>query len=359
MADQPLTRVAFVMGPGFEDSEFTVPYQGLKQAGAQITLLAPYMGESYQGKRGDANADPDATFSEVLSEDFDAFVIPGGNAPDQIRANPHVQRLMIDAMAQEKLVAAVCHGPQILIEADQLRGKQATGYRAIRKDLQNAGVTYVDEPVVTDGNLITSRQPSDLPLFTTMILSRLGLSLQDMQMPNTADQTFEWWKLAQGWGGSSREGILIALNRALVGERYSVAAFQAYESKANDSELRVVLRETIATKERNALVIESRLTDFNEPATWQTWSSETFATLQSWLQANDDDGVLMRRALGDLQTGIKGSHQLCVGVTDPRTGELLNQIEAALMVHEQRLSDLYRARLGSQVQPPIPTGTLI
>ncbi len=358
MANQPSKRVAFVVGPGFEDSEFTVPYEGLKQAGATITLLAPHMGDQYQGKRGDATVDPDATFSEVLSEDFDALVIPGGSAPDQIRANPHVQRLVIDAMAQGKLIAAVCHGPQILIEADQLREKQATGYRAIRKDMQNAGATYVDEAVVTDGNLITSRQPSDLPLFVTMILARLGLSLQDVTLPDTADRTFAWWKLGEKWGGSSRESILIALNRALVGERYSVTAFQEYERKATDSKFRVVLREAIATKERNALLIESRLTDFNEPATWQAWGGETFAALQSWLQSSDDH-LLMRRALGDLQTGIKDTHQLCVSVTDPRTGELLDEIQTALMVHEQRLADLYRARLGSKVQPPIPAGALV
>lgn len=351
-------RVAFLMGQGFEDSEFIVPYQSLQQAGATVSLLAPNMGVKYEGKRGDVSVSPDATFAEVLSEDFDAIVIPGGSAPDKIRSNPHVGRLIIDAMAQEKLIAAVCHGPQILIEADQLRGKQVTGYRAIRKDLQNAGATYIDEPVVTDGNLITSRQPCDLPLFTTMILSRLGLSLKDVALPNTSDTAFEWWKLGEKWGGSSRQDILMTLNKALVGERYSVAAYQEYERKANDPELRVVLRETIATKERNCLLLESRLTDFNEPATWQSWSGEALATLQSWLQSSDDV-LIMRRALGDLQTGIVDAHQLCVSVTDPRTGELLNEIQSTLMQHEQRMADLYRARMGNKVQPPIPTETLV
>ena len=103
---------------------------------------------------------------------------PGGHAPDHIRVNDQAVRLVINAMAQGKLIAAVCHGPQVLVEADQLRDKQATGFRSIRKDMQNAGATYIDEPVVVDGNLITSRRPGEgLPMFTTMILSRLGLPM--------------------------------------------------------------------------------------------------------------------------------------------------------------------------------------
>jgi hypothetical protein len=94
-----------------------------------------------------------------MASAFDAVIIPGGMAPDKMRRNPNTVGFVQDAMQQGKLVAAVCHGPQVLIEGDLLRGKQATGFIAIRKDMINAGANYIDEPLVIDGNLITSRQP--------------------------------------------------------------------------------------------------------------------------------------------------------------------------------------------------------
>jgi protease I len=354
-------KVAFLMGSGFEDSEFKLPYTALQQAGAQISLLGAHMDEDLQGKRGQVTVSVDATFTEVRCEDFDALVIPGGSAPDKIRTHPYVESLIIDAMAQGKLIAAVCHGPQILIEADQLRGKHATGYRSIRKDMQNAGAIFLDQPVVVEGNLITSRQPSDLPLFTTVLLSHLDLSLADLELPEIDREGFEWWKLGEKWGGSSRTDILNALNRAIAGEHYTWSAFREYDRKASDldTELHTVLREVMTTKQRHIQLLEVRLRDFNETVTWQATGSEAFAALLSWLQSNDDEIMILRRALGDLQTGIRDAHDLCVRLTDPRTGELLDEIHANLRLHEQRLSDLYRARQGSQVSPPIPTGALI
>lgn len=347
-------RVAFLLEQQFEDSEFQIPYTALKQAGATTVILGSRMNDEYQGKRGQVTARPDATATEVSAEDFDAIVIPGGNAPDHIRTNPNAVRLVIDAMAQNMLVAAVCHGPQVLIEADQLRGRQATGFRAIRKDMQNANATYVDEAVVIDGNLITARQPGDLPIFATALLNQLGLSIAGMTLPSTSDRTVEWWQLAERWGGSSRQEILNAINTALLGELYTMATFKHYREQLRDSELIFALRDIVASKELHIEQLTQRLRDFGETVTWQGIGSDALATLQGWLQSNEEIAIL-RRALGDIQTGVVDAFHLSTQITDPRTVELFFDIEATLSRQEQYLVHLYRARVGRNVQPPTPT----
>ncbi len=162
-------RVALLIESHVEDAEFLVPYTALKEAGAEVTVLGSRMNEKYAGKQGKLTREADATTTDARPEDFDAVIIPGGMAPDRMRTNMKTVRFVERAVELGKLVAAVCHGPQVLIEADLLKGKRATGFRAIRKDMQNAGANYEDAPVVTDGNLITSRRPGDLPVFTTAI----------------------------------------------------------------------------------------------------------------------------------------------------------------------------------------------
>ncbi len=348
------TRVAILVESHFEDSEFQLPYKALKNAGAEVIVLGTRMNDEYKGKKGKVSIKPDATATEVRSEDFDAVIIPGGAAPDKIRRNPNAVRLVMNAVAQGKLVASVCHGAQVLIEADQLRGKQATGFSCIRKDMQNAGATYVNEPLVVDGNLITSRQPGDLPLFVTAILTRLGLSVEGSTPPDTGDTSYEWWKLGAAWGGSSRDDIVKTLNIAFVGERYTSEAFQEYANKTTDPELKLVIQEIINSKQRHVGLLEKRLNDFGEDATWQAAGSDAFARLQGWLQSSDDREI-MRRALGDLQTGIVDGSGLSASVTDPATAAILDEIAENLSRHEARLSDLYRARMGETVMPPQPT----
>lgn len=348
-------RVAILIENDFEDSEFKVPYTALKKAGAETIILGSRMNETYKGKRGQVSVTPDGTAAEVLSEDFDAIFIPGGAAPDKIRQNVNAVRLIMDGIAQGRLIAAVCHGIQVLIEADQLRGKRATGFSSIRKDIQNAGATYIDEPVVMDGNLLTSRQPGDLALFTVTLLSSLGLRIEGMTFPETSDQTFEWWKLAEAWGGSSRYDIVNALNTALVGERYTVAAFKEYGSKVSDVQLSMVLREALTTKQRHIETLESRLAAFNEQISWQAMGSEALARLQMWLQSTQNDQDIMRRALGDIQTGLYDSTHLSGQLTDPITAKIFEEIASNLCQHEQLFAELYRDRSGQNVQPPSPT----
>lgn len=353
-------RVGILLEQHFEDSEFKIPYNALKNAGAEVIVLGTRMNDQYDGKRGTLSQKPDATATEVQSEDFDAIVIPGGQAPDRIRRNPNAVRLVMDAIAQERWVAAVCHGPQVLIEADQLQGKRATGYRSIRKDLQNAGANYIDEAVVVDGSLITSRQPSDLPLVTITLLSVLGFSVDGSTPPDVGDRNVEWWRLAESWGGSSRQDLINTLNTAMVGEQYTLSAFRLYDEWIKDSELRLVMREVCLSKESHITLLENRLKAFDEGISWQVASvaGEAYATLQGWLHTCDDLSVL-RRALGDVQTGWVDAYHLASQVTDPNTAEVLEEIGSNLLLHEQRLADFYRARRGRQVQPPTPTTVAI
>ncbi|MCC3433811.1 MAG: type 1 glutamine amidotransferase, partial [Microcoleus sp. PH2017_04_SCI_O_A] len=234
-------RVAILIENGVEDSEFLVPYNALKQAGFDVVVLGSRTNEKYAGKNGKVAQQADGTTTESLAEEFDAVVIPGGMAPDTMRTNPNTVRFVKEAMEQGKIVAAVCHGPQLLIESDVLKGKNATGFLAIKTDMINAGANYINEPLVVDGNLITSRQPGDLGIFTTAILARLGYGGKAVGLPEETDTSAEWWKLANGWGGSTQADIVKGLNTALAGERYACEAFQNYAEKTGDADLRSLL----------------------------------------------------------------------------------------------------------------------
>lgn len=165
-------RVALLIEDGFEDSELVGPRDGLRGAGVAVTVVGPVAGRSYTGKRGAVVA-ADAAAGRVRAADFDAVVIPGGYAPDRMRLRHAMVDLARDAFAAGKPVAAICHGPQLLISADALRGRTVTCWPSIAIDVRNAGGLYVDRPVVTDGNLITSRKPDDVPQFTAAILAAL------------------------------------------------------------------------------------------------------------------------------------------------------------------------------------------
>lgn len=343
-------KVAFLIESEFEDSEFQIPFKALKQAGALVTVLGSRMNDEYTGKRGKVSIRPDATATEVRSEDFDAIVIPGGAAPDKIRTNPNAVRLILDAMGQDKLIAAVCHGPQVLIEADALRDRQATGFAAIRKDITNAGAHYVDEAVVVDGNLITSRCPADLAMFTMTLLNRLELPLGAAE----SSATHDLWQVAEAWGGSTKADIVAALNTALTGERYTLSAFEKYDEKISDPEAKLAVREAAISKRQHVTLLEERLEALDEKASWQAIGGEMLATLQTFLQSSNDLEIL-RQALGDIQTGMVDAKRLAKQLTDPTTAELMLQIQQNLERHEEHLSTVYRSRAGANVQAPKPT----
>jgi protease I len=167
-------RVALLVEEGFEDRELTGPLDALREAGADVVLVGPVKGAEYRGKRGEATIVSDMAAGAARMADFDALVIPGGYAPGRMRMRHAMVDLARDAVQAGKPVAAICHGPQVLISADVLRGRTLTCWPSIAIDVKNAGGLYVDKPVVEDGNLITSRRPDDVPLFSQAIVRALA-----------------------------------------------------------------------------------------------------------------------------------------------------------------------------------------
>ena len=166
-------RVAMLVEDEFEDRELTGPLEALRAAGATVLLVGPTAGAEYKGKRGLAVVKSDMAAGAARVQDFDAVVIPGGHAPDKMRMRHAMVDLARDAMEAGKPVAAICHGPQVLISANTLRGRTLTCWPSIAVDVKNAGGLYVDKPVVEDGNLITSRKPDDVPMFSDAIIKAL------------------------------------------------------------------------------------------------------------------------------------------------------------------------------------------
>ena len=167
-------RIAMLVEDEFEDRELTGPLEALRAAGAIVTLVGPTAGAEFRGKRGQTTVKSDISAGSAHIRDFDAVVIPGGHAPDRMRMRHAMVDLARDAMEAGKPVAAICHGPQVLISANALRGRTLTCWPSIAVDVKNAGGLYVDKPVVEDGNLITSRKPDDVPVFSEAIIRALS-----------------------------------------------------------------------------------------------------------------------------------------------------------------------------------------
>lgn len=169
-----MANIAFVLGEDFEDSEFRTPYDGLKAKGHSIDVIGAKAGTTVKGKKGMEEVRIEQAAGDVDAGRYDALVIPGGYSPDHLRLDEAVVAFTQRMLREGKVVAAVCHGPQLLIEAEGVKGRVVTSWPSVRKDLENAGATWVDEEVHVDGKLITSRKPDDLPAFTAAIAKQLG-----------------------------------------------------------------------------------------------------------------------------------------------------------------------------------------
>jgi len=165
-------RVAVLIEQQYQELEVWYPVYRLREAGCKVTLVGPEAGVAYPSKLG-YPAKSDAAAKDVSAADFDGIVMPGGFAPDYIRRHEAMLKLVRDMAAQGKVLAAICHGPWVLCSTTALRGKKATCFVAIKDDVINAGAKYVDEEVVVDGNVITSRKPDDLPAFMLAIMKAL------------------------------------------------------------------------------------------------------------------------------------------------------------------------------------------
>jgi len=168
MAELTGKRVAILATDGFEQSELEQPRNALKQAGATVEIVSPKAGEirGWQKKDWGTAVKVDRALDRAKAADYDALVLPGGQInPDLLRVEEKAVQLVRDFFQAKKPIAAICHGPWLLIEAGVIEGVQATSYKSIRTDMENAGALWVDREVVVDRGIVTSRKPDDLPAF--------------------------------------------------------------------------------------------------------------------------------------------------------------------------------------------------
>lgn len=168
-----MAKIAMPLAEEFEDSEYTLPRELPENAGHEVTVLGREPGATLEGKRNQATATVDLAGAAADPDEFDALLIPGGHSPDHLRLDRDIVAFVRRFWDSGRPVAAVCHGPQLLIEAGVVAGRTLTSWPSVRKDLENAGATWVDREVVEDGNLVTSRKPADLEAFTAAILRHL------------------------------------------------------------------------------------------------------------------------------------------------------------------------------------------
>ncbi|MBW3664874.1 MAG: type 1 glutamine amidotransferase [Actinobacteria bacterium] len=168
-----MAKVAFVLETDFEDVEFEGPYDGVREAGHDAVIVGTEAGKQLTGKRGDVTVTVEKTPGQVHVDDFDALVVPGGYSPDKLRLNDDIVKFVRGFFEADKPVAAICHAGQLLVEAEVVDGRTITSWPSVRKELTLAGAEWVDQEVVEDGNLISSRKPDDVPAFTKALLARL------------------------------------------------------------------------------------------------------------------------------------------------------------------------------------------
>lgn len=162
-------KALIITAEQFEDSELFVPKEALEKAGFRVDVATPEKGRPFHGKHGGTLV-ADLTLGAVNPDDYDLLLLPGGKAPAALRHDEHAQRIAKAFFKADKPVAAICHGPQILVSARLLEGRRATCYKSVAQELKDNGARYEDAEVVVDGRLVTSRQPGDLPAFVREML---------------------------------------------------------------------------------------------------------------------------------------------------------------------------------------------
>lgn len=166
-------KIAIMITDLFEDVEYSKPAKALKDTGHELIHIGIKKGGTVKGKKNKEEVKIDKAIKNVTIDDFDALLIPGGYSPDKLRIHREAVNFVRDFVKKEKPVFFICHGGQLLITADVLKGRKVTGWKSIKQDLINAGAEYIDEKVVKDDNLISSRQPQDIPYFNKAIVNKL------------------------------------------------------------------------------------------------------------------------------------------------------------------------------------------
>ena len=169
-----MARIAILIADMFEDCEYLQPASAFRERGHDIVHIGLKSGESVTGKKEQTPVMIDVAAAEVDPADFDALFIPGGYSPDKLRTDADAVRFVRSFMEAGKPVFAICHGPQLLITACVLAGRKVTGWKSIIQDIANAGGIFTDKEVVIDGNLVSSRNPQDLPAFSSACLEMLS-----------------------------------------------------------------------------------------------------------------------------------------------------------------------------------------
>jgi protease I len=186
-------KVAFLATDGVEQVELTAPWNALEQAGAELKLVSDHPGE-IQATNHDQKGDTfrvDAEVTQVSARDFDALVLPGGVAnPDKLRTNKNAVNFVREFMEADKPVAAICHGPWLLVEADAVRGRTITSWPSLETDIKNAGGAWVDRAVQLDQKLLTSRKPDDLPAFCAQLVQLLADAIDERRLDKMVEQSF-------------------------------------------------------------------------------------------------------------------------------------------------------------------------
>ncbi|MCP3059288.1 type 1 glutamine amidotransferase [Myxococcus sp. K38C18041901] len=167
-----MARIAFILADDFEDAEFRVPYDRVKEAGHEAVIIGLEAGEPVKGKKG-LEVTPEKAVRNVSSREFDALVIPGGYSPDHLRMDVDMVGFVRGFFRADKPLAAICHAPWLLVEAGIAEGRTLTSWPSLKTDLLNAGAHWVDREVVEDGNVITSRNPGDLLAFSEALLRQV------------------------------------------------------------------------------------------------------------------------------------------------------------------------------------------
>ncbi|HWE24352.1 MAG TPA: type 1 glutamine amidotransferase domain-containing protein [Myxococcales bacterium] len=166
-------RIACLLGGGFEDSEFRIPYDRLRKEGYQVDIIGPKAGMELKGYKGKETVKADKAIDEVRPEDYVGLLIPGGQSPDHLRVDQRFVDFVKRFDATKRPLAAVCHGPQLLLSARLVRGRTLTAWSTVQGDLEQAGANVKDQQVVIDQNWITSRKPDDLQAFSDAFVQEL------------------------------------------------------------------------------------------------------------------------------------------------------------------------------------------
>jgi protease I len=179
-------RVAVVVTDGYEPSELTEPTRALRDAGADVSIISIKSGQIH-GKDPRDTAAVHLTLDEASPDDFDALLLPGGvKNPDTLRQDERAVRFVRTIFDESKPIAAICHAPWMLVEADVVRGRRVTSYPSLKTDLRNAGAEWVDEEVVVDSGIVTSRSPKDLPAFNAKMLEEFAEGIHERAPAATA-----------------------------------------------------------------------------------------------------------------------------------------------------------------------------